>query len=103
MRLSLKAMAITAGLLWGGCLFLVGLMNLAFPQYGAAFLRGMASIYPGFYHTRSFVDVLVGTLYAVIDGAVAGCLFAWLYNGFAGPGKQTKSLRLNQQLSRAGL
>jgi hypothetical protein len=26
----------------------------------------------------------VGTLYAVLDGAVGGALLAWLYNRFAG-------------------
>jgi hypothetical protein len=61
----------------------VGLINLAVPSYGAAFLQGVSSIYPGFHNSRHFLDVLVGTGYALFDGAVGGVLFAWLYNFFA--------------------
>ena len=96
MRLSAKALAITSGLLWGGCLFLAGLINLAAPSYGADFLRGMGSIYPGFYHTRTFADVLLGTLYGFIDGVIAGWLFGWLYNYFAGPKLQSGATSLDR-------
>ena len=85
MRLSAKALAIASGLLWGGCLFLVGIVNLAIPSYGADFLRGMGSVYPGFYSSRTFWDVLLGTVYGLVDGAIAGWLFGWLYNYFGGP------------------
>jgi hypothetical protein len=27
--------------------------------------------------------VIVGTLYALVDGAAGGAIFAWLYNRFA--------------------
>ncbi|MGP8244663.1 MAG: hypothetical protein ACLQVN_09105 [Bryobacteraceae bacterium] len=91
MRLSAKALAISAGLLWGGCLLLVGLINLAAPSYGADFLHGMGSIYPGFYRSHTFLDVLLGTLYALVDGAVGGWLIGWLYNCFAGPQHQSDS------------
>ncbi len=40
----------------------------------------MASLYPGYTATASFGQVLVGTLYGVVDGAAAGAVFAWLYN-----------------------
>lgn len=84
MRLSVKSLAITAGLLWGGCLLVVGLLNLVSAPYGAGFLHGMSSIYPGFHASRTLPDVLVGTGYALVDGAIAGALFGWLYNAFAG-------------------
>ena len=96
MRLSSKAMALASGLLWGGCLLLVGLINLMYPSYGTDFLRGMSSIYPGFYHTRDFADVLMGTLYGLIDGAVAAWLFGWLYNAFAGHSQQSTVGRLDK-------
>ncbi len=84
MRLSVKALAIASGLLWGGCLLVVGLVNLLAPHYGADFLRDMGSVYPGFYTSRSFAQVLLGTGYGLVDGAIAGLLLAWLYNIFAG-------------------
>ncbi len=84
MRLSVKALAYTCALLWGGCLLTVGLLNLAAPSYGANFLQSMSSVYPGYHATRSFVDVLVGTGYALVDGGIRGLIFAWLYNLFVG-------------------
>jgi hypothetical protein len=84
MRFSLKALAVVAALLWGGGVLFVGLVNLAAPSYGTIFLQCMSSVYPGFHNSRTFIDVLVVTGYALVDGAVAGLLFGWLYNLFAG-------------------
>ena len=80
MRLSTRAMAISGGLLWGGALLLLGLVNLGIPTYGAAFLGVVSSVYPGFHASRTFGDVIVGALYGTIDGGAAGFVFAWLYN-----------------------
>ncbi|SRR5579864_6277275 len=79
-RISAKAMALVAALLWGGCLLLVGIINLGAPSYGADFLRMMSSVYPGFHDTRTWGEVILGTVYGFVDGAIAGLLFAWLYN-----------------------
>jgi hypothetical protein len=84
MRLSAKALAITSALLWGGGILFVGVINLASPSYGADFLTWTSSIYPGFHNSRTFVDVIVGTLYGTFDGACGGFLFALVYNLFAG-------------------
>jgi len=84
MRTSNKSLAITIALLWGGAVLIVGLANLACPTYGTVFLQWTSSIYPGFHNSRTFVDVLVGTGYALVDGAVGGLLFGWLYNLFSG-------------------
>jgi hypothetical protein len=80
MRLSAKALAFAGALLWGGGILFVGLINLASPTYGADFLRVMASLYPGFDASRTAADVLIGTLYGLMDGAVCGLLGAWVYN-----------------------
>ena len=84
MRISLKALAIVVALLWGGGVLFVGVVNLAVPSYGTVFLQCTSSVYPGFHNSRTFIDVLVGTAYALVDGAVGGLLFGWLYNLFAG-------------------
>jgi hypothetical protein len=83
MRLSVKAMAVTTGLLWGGAVLLVGLAHLARPTYGRRFLNGISSVYPGFHGARDLRDALVGSGYAVVDGAVGGMMFAWLYDRVA--------------------
>jgi len=84
MRLSLTGLAIAGGLLWGGGLLFVGLINLAVPAYGMNFLQMMSSAYPWFHASRTFGDVLIGTIDGLVDGAIAGLLFGWLYNCFAG-------------------
>jgi hypothetical protein len=57
--------------------------NLLWPPYGGAFLELMSSVYPGYRAAASLGNVIVGTLYAVVDGAIGGALFAWVYNAFA--------------------
>ena len=84
MKLDVKAMAISLGLIWGVlAIFLVGLANMIWPGYGQAFLDLTASLYPGYKATASFGQVIVGMLYGLVDGAIAGALLAWLYNRFA--------------------
>jgi hypothetical protein len=80
MKLSVKALAITSGVVWGGSMLTLGLINRAAPRYGKQFLKLMSSVYPGFHDSRTLPDVLVGTGYGLVDGAVAGALIATLYN-----------------------
>lgn len=83
MKLSIKAMTLTFGLFWGGGFLVLALMNLAAPNYGKAVLELCSSVYPGYHVAQTAANVVVGTLYAVLDGGVGGCVFAWLYNRFA--------------------
>ena len=80
MKLNVVALAIAGAALWGACVFLVGLANMAFPSYGVEFLSLVASIYPGFEAGHGFLSVLVGSAFAVLDGAIGGAILAWLYN-----------------------
>lgn len=84
MRLSLKSMAVAGGVLWGSGVLLVGLLNLVRPSYGLSFLQMLSSVYPGFHLSRTVGDVLIGTGYALVDGAIAALIFGWLYNLFVG-------------------
>ena len=84
MRLSMKALTIVTAILWGGGVLFTGLVNLAVPSYGTECLKLMSSVYPGFHFSRTFGDVLVGTGYGLADGAIAGFIFSWLYDFFAG-------------------
>lgn len=83
MKLSIPALTLTAAVLWGGAVLFCGIANLIWPSYGLAFLQLVSSIYPGYHPTRSLGSAVVGTLYALLDGAVCGLLFGWLYNRFA--------------------
>ena len=82
MKLSIKSLAIAAALLKALCFLFVALMNLILPPYGGAFLALLTSLYVGYDPMAGAISVLVGTLYSLIAGAVAGALFGWLYNSF---------------------
>lgn len=83
MKLDVKATALTIGLLWGAAMFLTGTANLVWDGYGEDFLDVMASVYPGYHATASFGQVILGTLYGLLDGAAGGAVIAWLYNRLA--------------------
>ncbi len=83
MKLSVKALAITSGLVWGGAMLTCGLVNLAARPYSSKFLDVMSSVYPGFHNSGTVGDVLVGAGYGFLDGAVAGSVIAAIYNRFA--------------------
>ena len=83
-QISVKVMTLVTAILWGGCLLFVGLVNLAAPAYGLDFLHMMSSVYPGFHTTHTVAEVILGTVYGFVDGAIAGCLFALLYNWIKG-------------------
>jgi hypothetical protein len=84
MKLNLKALVVSLTVLWGGCVFLAGLANLIWTGYAAAFLNLLASIYPGYHASATLGDLVVGTLYAALDGAAGGLIFGCLYNYLAG-------------------
>lgn len=80
MRVSVSALALTLGVFWGAAMLIVALANLIWPGYGGAFLDLAASVYPGYRPGSGPGSIIVGTLYALVDGAVAGAVVAWLYN-----------------------
>ena len=83
MKFSVKGLAMAFGILWGLAMLGIGLANLIWSSYGQQFLQTLASVYPGYHATRSVAEVVVGTLYGVVDGFIGGAVFARLYNQFA--------------------
>ena len=82
MKLSVKSLVIAAALLAAFSFLFVSLLNLILPPYGGAFLALLTSLYVGYDPMAGPISVIVGTLYSLIAGAVAGALFGWLYNSF---------------------
>lgn len=80
MKLDIRALALAVGLSWGAGIFIVGVANLVSPGYGSVFLQLLASVYPGYSGAATFGQVVIGTLYGLVDGAIGGAVFAWLYN-----------------------
>jgi hypothetical protein len=83
MKLSIRGMTIAGGLIWGGAILFVGLINMRLPNYGSTFLQMISSVYPGFHASRTLGDVAYGSILGLFDGAFGGLLIAWLYNVFA--------------------
>ena len=84
MKLSVKGLTLAGGIMWALGILVVGILNIISPEYGGEFLKLMASVYPGYKASGEIVDVIVGTLYALLDGAIAGFVFGLLYNTFVG-------------------
>ena len=70
--------------MWGAAILLVGLLNLARPGYGNNFLQMTSSVYPWFHDSHTLQSVVIGAIDGLVDGAIGGFIFAWLYNIFAG-------------------
>lgn len=83
-KINVKALTLTASLLWGGSVLFVGICNYVWPWYGQNFLQMIDSVYPGYQAAPSLRQVLIGTCYALFDGALGGFLAAVLYNFFSG-------------------
>jgi len=84
MRVSLKAITLSSAILWALAMLFVGLIHMATHSYGTEFLRLMSSVYPGADTAPNIGRVLLGTVYGFVDGAVAGCIFGFLYDFFVG-------------------
>ena len=77
MKLNVKAFALTSGLFWGFGLFLFTWWIIALDgATGEVTLIGR--IYRGYNISPS--GSIIGLLWALIDGLIAGLIFAWLYN-----------------------
>jgi predicted ABC-type sugar transport system permease subunit len=82
MKLSIKAMII-AGALFKAIVFLfISFMNLILRPYGGAYLALLSSLYPGYDPINVPIALILGTIYSLIAGALAGLLFGGLYNFF---------------------
>jgi len=83
LKINAKALALTLGIIWGTGVFIVGMVNLFWPNYGANVLEILASIYPGYKGTSTLGSVFTATLYSVVDAALFGLVVGWLYNRLA--------------------
>ena len=84
MKLSVLAMACSFGVFWALAILVVGVANAATGGYGHEFLQVIASLYPGYKGTPGVGQAIVAALYGLVDGVVAGAVFAWIYNFFVG-------------------
>ncbi len=81
MRLNVLALGLAFGLIWGLGLFILTWWIILFDgQTGETTIIGL--VYRGY--TISAVGSVIGLIWAFLDGAIGGVIFAWLYNLLAG-------------------
>ena len=77
MKLHALKFGIATAICWGTGVLMLGLM-VKFMNWGAPFLRILSSIYLGY--AESLSGIIVGTLWALVDGFCAGFFVAFVYN-----------------------
>ena len=80
MKLNIKALALTSGILWGLAVLLLTLISLWHGHGGHLGL--LALIYVGY--QVSYAGAFIGLIYGFVHGLICGAIFAWLYNRIAG-------------------
>jgi len=87
MKLNIKAFALACGLVWGfGILFLTWWIIALDGATGEVPFLGR--VYRGY--NISPLGSIIGFAWALIDGAIGGAIFAWLYNLIAGRSSNRK-------------
>jgi len=80
LKLDVKAIAITSGLLWGLGLFMLTWWIIYFEGATGEVLC-IGKVYRGF--SVSPMGSVIGLAWGLVDGFVGGAVFAWLYNKLA--------------------
>ena len=80
MKINVKAFALTCGLVWGLGLFLLTWWIIAF-EGATQDVTFLGRVYRGY--NISPIGSLIGLIWAFLDGAIGGAIFAWLYNVIA--------------------
>lgn len=85
MRLNLKALSFSFGIVWAGAVFLTTLLSVP-TGYGRGFLELLSSIYPGY--SVTWAGSVIGLVYAFVDGFICALIFGVIYNAFASAPKE---------------
>lgn len=81
MNLSVRNFALALGITSVIFIMVLGSMSMIF-DIGGGMVESIASVYAGF--NDSVPGILIGSIWAFIDGFVGGALFAWIYNKLQG-------------------
>lgn len=83
MKINVKALALTLGLLWGSFIFIATLWAVFFLDRGNLLLGALKPFYFGY--EVGFKGAIVGGLYGFLHGLVMGGVFGVVYNFFSKP------------------
>ncbi len=80
MKINVKALALSFGIIWGLAIFLLTVWFLIM-CYEGNLLAKLGSVYLGY--SVSWPGAFIGLIYGFIDGLIGGALLGYLYNKFA--------------------
>lgn len=86
-RLDSRALGLACGLLWSGGVVVLGIT--ARVGWGDRWQRLLADVYRGYDESAS--GLVVGGLWAFLDGFTGGVLLGWLYNRLRRPDAEPPS------------
>jgi hypothetical protein len=72
--------ALAGGLITAICVFISVLAAMIWSGYASNFMSALSSIYGPLGFSVSFLGLILGTIYAFIDGFILTGIFAWIYN-----------------------
>ena len=79
-KFSVKALATSAGLIWGVLVFLTTILSI-YTGYASEMLDVVSGIYPGY--SITWGGAVIGFVYGFIDLFICFVIFGWLYNKMA--------------------
>ncbi|MFC1484601.1 bacteriophage holin [Candidatus Neomarinimicrobiota bacterium] len=80
MKLSIKALGLACGIIWGLAIFLLTYWFLLRGFEGETLSR-LGNLYLGY--SVTWYGGFIGLVWGFIDGFIGGTVLAWLYNRFA--------------------
>ncbi len=80
MKINIKALALSTGILGGLAIFLLTVWFLIM-GYSGDLLAKLGSVYLGY--SVSWLGAFVGLIYGFVDGLIGGALLGFFYNKFA--------------------
>ncbi|MFH1710463.1 MAG: bacteriophage holin [bacterium] len=77
MKIDSIRLGVAVGIIWAGGVLFLGLL-VSFFNWGTILMQSLASIYKGY--GPSLGGIIIGTIWALIDGFCAGFFFGWVFN-----------------------
>ena len=79
-KLDIKAFSLSAGIFWSVSVFFMGFLAMSCTWAGK-FVAALGIFYVGY--SATILGSVIGAVWAFLDAAIGGAVFAWLYNKLA--------------------
>ncbi|MDY6863307.1 MAG: bacteriophage holin [Thermodesulfobacteriota bacterium] len=76
-NLNILSLGLSLGITWAAGIFFLGIMAWLL-DWGTAIVEISSALYIGYKATP--LGIMIGTVWAFVDGFIGGVIIAWLYN-----------------------